>query len=452
MLRVSAVLRALSSVIRPSAVPPLALLPLLAAPLAVSLAVGGCASAEETRDSSGARSERAAAPTRPRGTDAPTVATVQLYAGADETALPVVSLDGGETLTLEFDLLGGREGAPLSAYLVHTDRAGRPDLFPAQYVQGFDRADLVQPDRSRGTTVSYVHYRHRFPEGQTRLTVSGAYLVRVTELGDPSRVLFERPFYVAESGTAVETGTYGQGGVLGTGSFLPLVTVSTAREASGAPFGYAACFALDGRLAAAACAERPLLTTGTSLAFTLPTSSAFRGDAARFALDLRRLAVSPRIEDVDVTTDTTRVRLAPDEPTFPDVLAPSTNAQSVVRQSAYVAGDAAVYGEYAAVTFSLAPPGGSQLRDAYVEGSFGGWSAGRVPMVWNPSTQRHEGTALVKQGRHEYRYTSSDARLTRAQSTVLGRSQSTVTAFVFYRDILKGTDRLLAAPSFVVRP
>ncbi len=425
-------------------------------PLAAAVLAGGCASTEESRAGAGTgAASSSAAPSsaaRPRGTDAPGVSTVQLYLGADETEPPVLALGGGTPLTLEFDLLGTQEGRPLSAYLVHTDRSGRPDLFPAQYVQGFDREDLVQPERSRGTTVPYVHYRHRFPDGQTRLTVSGAYLVRVTELGDPSRVLFERPFYVAETETAVETGTFGQGGALGVGAFLPLVRVSTAREASGAPFGYAACFALDGRLSGAACSERPLLTTGSSLAFSLPTDAAFRGDASRFSLDLRRLARSPRLEDVDVSTDTTRVRLAPDDPAFSDVLAPSTNGQSVVRQGGQVAGDAGVYGEYAAVTFVLTPPGGSPLRDAFVEGSFGGWSAARVPMRWNAATQRHEATALVKQGRHEYRYVSNDGRLARAQAMTLGRAESRVTAFVFYRDVLKGTDRLLAAPSFTVRP
>lgn len=423
----------------------------LAAVLAAAPALGGCASS--TPGAAGDRS--ASAPRSGAGgaaADAPDVTSVQLYAGADETAMPVIALGGGDALTLEFDVLHRDDARPLSVYLVHTDRTGRSDLFPAQFVRGFDRIDLVQPDRSRGTTVGYVHYRHRVPDAQAQLLVSGAYRVRVTELGNPDRVLFERPFYVAETNTAVETGVYGSGMALGAGLFLPLVRVSTVREASGSPFGYTACFALDGRLDATACSDRPVTTSPTELAFSVPTSAAFRGDASHFSLDLRRLSASSRIVSVDVTQDTTHVVLAPDEPTFPDVLTPSTNGQSVIDAGAWTAGDADVYGEYAAVTFSMTPPGGVPLRDAYVEGSWGGWSARRVPMRWNAETRRHEATTLVKQGRHEYRYVSTDARLARAQATVLGRTESAITALVFYRDVRQGTDRLLAAPTFVVRP
>lgn len=419
---------------------------------AVLLLAGGCASSKSDGEGAGPDRPVARRSADGRVPDAPEVSSLQLYAGSDETALPVITLGGGERLTLEFDVLHREDARPLSVYLVHTDRTGRSDLFPAQFLRGFDRDDLVQPERSRGTTVGYVHYRHRLPGDQVQLLVSGAYRVRVTELGNADRVLFERPFYVAETGTAVETGVYGSGMSVGAGMFLPLVRVSTVREASGAPFGYTACFALDGRLDAGACTDRPVTTSPSELAFTVPTNAAFRGDATRFALDLRQLSVSSRIASVDVTRDTTHVTLAPDEPTFPDVLTPSTNGQSVIDAGAWTAGDADVYGEYAAVTFSMSPPGGVPLRDAYVEGSWSGWGGGRVPLRWNAETRRHEGTALVKQGRHEYRYVSTDARLARAQSTVLGRPESTVTAFVFYRDVLKGTDRLLAAPTFVVRP
>jgi hypothetical protein len=382
--------------------------------------------------------------------DAPDVRTVQLYPGSDERALPVLALGGGETLTLEFDLLTD-DARPLSIYLQHADRTWRRDLLPIQYLDGFEREDVLTYERSRFGSVRYVHYRHTLPGRGARFRVSGNYVARVTELGNPDAVLFERPFFVAETGVPVSTGLADGPMPVGIGpALLPLVRVST-RGLDPAPFGYTACFVLSGRFEAPRCAERPLTVQPDAVTFTLPAQSAFRTDATHYA-DLREWSTTRHIARVDLRTDTTRVTLAPDDATFPDVDTPDLLGQAVIREASRTAGDPAVTGEYAWVTFAFVPPSEVPLRDAYLEGAFNGWAPRAVPLAWNAAERRYEGRVLLKQGRYEYRYTSSDPRLARTQSTVLGRPEAALTTFVYYRDPALASDRLLAAPTQRVRP
>ena len=424
-------------------------------PLA-ALIVAACATTED-QALDGARP--ASAPARTNTTasgpmrlvrDAPEVRTVQLYAGADERTLPVLALGSNDPLTLEFDLLTG-DARPLSLYVQHADRAWRRDLIPIQFIQGFERADVLTYERSRLGATHYVHYRQAVPGQGARLLVSGNYVARVTELGNPDAVLFERPFFVAETGTPVQAGlSDAPGAGIGPG-LLPLVRVST-RGLDPAPFGYTACFVMAGRFEAPRCSERPYTVQPDAVTFTLPLQNAFRPDAATFYADLREWRVTPRVPRVDVRTDTTQVTLAPDDATFPDLNTPDLVGQTVVREGARTAGDPALVGEYAWVTFTFVPPNEIMLRDAYLEGSFSGWMPRATPLTWVPEARHYRGRVLLKQGRYEYRYTSSDPRLSRAQSGVLGRSEASLTTLVYYRDMTANTDRLLAAPTQRVRP
>src|SRR5690606_14404416 len=70
------------------------------------------------------------------------VKTVQLHPTAAETGLPVLSLGASELLTLSFDLLEDGTGRPLSVYFYHTDRNGRRDLAPSEYLRSFYSDDI----------------------------------------------------------------------------------------------------------------------------------------------------------------------------------------------------------------------------------------------------------------------------------------------------------------------
>ena len=160
--------------------------------LAVALAAGLAACSLPPEIAGGAAPAATGAPAE---ADA-RVGSVQLHLTGNEASLPVFSLRGSQTLTLAFDVLTDDGGAPLEVSFQHTDRSGRPDLLPTEYLTGFERDDITDYRQSGATAVPYVHYRYSFPNTLVGFELSGAYRLRVAERG--GAVLFERAFYVSE--------------------------------------------------------------------------------------------------------------------------------------------------------------------------------------------------------------------------------------------------------------
>jgi hypothetical protein len=422
---------------------PLLILTLLAA----SSLAAGCAPIPESGDPE----RRAARDNLSRqGTDlrlapdADRVGTVLLYAGTREVNPPIIALGGGQ-LTLAFDLIAS-EGRPLSVHYYHADRNWNRRLLPIEFIDGFARADLIDYSLSQLSDVPFVHYEHTFPGPDMRFTVSGNYVVRVSEQGREDEVLFERPFFVAEDriGTelAVDAVTVpGRGGL----TLQPILRLPASADVAAQAFGLDVCFARDGRYGSARCTDQPQRFDPSVLTFLLQPYNAFEPIADTYVLDLRDLEASTQIAQTDRAASPPRVVLEPDAAAFPaDDLDPLLAGQSVV-STARVTGDPDLSAEYVAVTFRFIPPDEQPLSAVFLEGSWSGWARPVEPMRWIASDRLYEQTMLVKQGQHEYRYVSPDARLERARVGVLGRREQIFTGFVYFRDPQLQTDRLISA-------
>ena len=373
--------------------------------------------------------------------------TIQLYAGQQQDAMPILALGTGQQLTLAFDLLG-TQGRTLSVYYYHADRQWRRDLQPIEYMDGFSRDDLLRYELSRSTQTPYVHYEHQFPQPGSRFKLSGNYVVRVAEQGDEEAVLFERPFFVTEEAVAVEFGF--QPILLGGGggsSVQPIASFRPTAEGGLSALSYQVCFVQSGRFEAARCSDRPAQTDPGALTYYLQPQNAFRPNTSLYYADLRDTRVSSRIERVVLGETPYRVILSPDAALFPTTVGDPQLAGQVVTQGVRSIGDPATTGEYVAVQFAFVPPGEAPLRSVFLAGAFSGWNRLPEPMTWKPEQRHYEQTVLLKQGQYEYRYVSDDPALARAQTGVLGRPDLVYTALVYYRDPLTQSDRLIGTRS-----
>jgi len=378
------------------------------------------------------------------------VRTIQVYAGSNEQSLPVIPLNGEETIQLEFDLME-RQGRPLSIYFDHADRSWQRDLSPSQYLESFQKDDLLRYDPSIGTEIPYVHYRYEFPNDDIRFRVSGNYVLRVTEQGNPDEVLFERAFFVAEETGGLELSA---DGVVISGqrqpSIRPIARYLPPSEIRGNPFGYTACFLRNGRLPEARCEDRPRLTDAPALRFELPRDRAFAPVAADYFLDLSTLRVGGSIEAIDRSTTPFGVLLEPDFAEFAgSSLGPTLNGQTVVR-GAQSMQNPEVSSEYVRTTFAFVPPNERPLRGRLrVAGSFTGMQVDpALDLDFVADRGRDEGQVLLKQGHYEYYYDTTDPALRRVLRQNLPRSTNTYTTFVYYEDVRLNTDRLLITRSF----
>jgi hypothetical protein len=378
------------------------------------------------------------------------VKTVQLYRTGDETSLPVVSLGSGETLTLEFDLVGeGTTGRPLSVYFYHTDRQWRRDLSPSEFLSAFLSDDIRDYEISSATQVDYVHYTYEFPGPNIGFTVSGNFVVRVSEQGREEEVLLERAFFVSEDVAEVEMGF--QTGFSGGETVVqPIVRLQPGpRLADAQPFDYAVCFARNGRFEGTRCAQDPSLLGLALFQFYLPHDQAFEAERPLYEVDLGPLQIGPQVARIDYGTEPYTAVLDLDYARFGgEGTRASLTGQPVIETAYRGGGRPETAAEYVDVVFRYVPEGEREAAGpVLLSGAFNGWQLDPASaLTWNAAEKFYEGTLRLKQGLYLYQYVVDDPTARREARL---SQPSLYTAFVYVADPRRITDRLVAVRSAV---
>ncbi len=126
------------------------------------------------------------------------IRTVRLYPIGSEFKMPIIRLNGGERLQLEFDDLF-EDYVDYSYRIVHCDANWTPSaLMPAQYLSNFQDFILTQFEYSINTLIPYTNYRLTIPNEQVRLTKSGNYLLVIYANGDKEDLVLSRRFMLYE--------------------------------------------------------------------------------------------------------------------------------------------------------------------------------------------------------------------------------------------------------------
>lgn len=425
---------------------------------ALLLIVAGCAGTESASDSdrnggssTEVRDDASNVITAPLTPAPSSVRTIQLYRTGEENSLPVIALNSGETLTLEFDLVrtGGRS---FSVHFYHADRRWQYDLQPAQYMGSFGRDDLVDYSSSRGTRIPYTHYSYRYPNDDIQFTESGNYVVRVTEQGNEDEILFERAFFVSEQAVDpsldVEAFRIGGGGRLRP---RPTVRFPASNLLRDHPFDVTVCFMRNGHTGEIRCANEPSLIEASYYRFGLPMQESFSAQAPTHVLDLSVLQESSDIVGVDHQTSPVSVSLARDYARFTGLSrAKALTGQSLVESVVRNTFDPDTQAEYVTVRFTYLPVGSGPLNGSVmITGSFNNWQYEEAhQMSWRSDPGVYEGSLLIKQGVHEYRYHGTGEPTFQERD---GLQDNLYTALVYFHDTTLNSDRLIAVRSSIGR-
>ncbi len=375
--------------------------------------------------------------------------TIQLYRTGNEASLPVVTLGSSETLTLAFDLLEEGVGRPLEITFRHTDRLGREDLLPSEFLTGFERDNLLDYERS-GPVVSvpYIHYEYTFPNASIGFEISGNYRAVVSTRDGAT--LFDIPFYVTEQEADVDLafGSAIQGGSAGL-SIQPAARLRPSPRLDQFDASrFVVCFARNGLSQGIRCAPDPSLIDLALYQFYLPREDVFEPAGPLYQLDLGYLGPNPDVIDVDRAATPPTALLDLDYAEFGGDVRDAVLADAPLIASVYRdVGRASTDAQYVAVRFQYVPPGSRQLaRRVYVRGSFNGWrSTPSSELRWVPENGRYEGTVLVKQGSYVYSYAPVPRQTAPLNPPAL------FTAFVYLNDPRRFTDRLIAVQTAVAR-
>ncbi len=116
----------------------------------------------------------------------------------DDLSMPIIALNDAQVLKIEFDDLNNT--AQVYSYqIIHCTHDWKPsDMLFMQYMQGYETYDIFDYHFSSNTTVSFTHYEFTFPNEQMKPLLSGNYIVKVFESGNPDNIAFTRRFMIAE--------------------------------------------------------------------------------------------------------------------------------------------------------------------------------------------------------------------------------------------------------------
>lgn len=122
------------------------------------------------------------------------IKTINFGMSDDSFGVPIIGLD--EMLILEFDVLNNLE-EDFYYVIEHYNYDWTPSqLMKTEYINGMDNLRIVDYINSFNTYQIYSHYQLKIPNQQTRLKVSGNYLIKIFD--DYGDLVFSRKFMVQE--------------------------------------------------------------------------------------------------------------------------------------------------------------------------------------------------------------------------------------------------------------
>lgn len=131
------------------------------------------------------------------------IKTVQIYKEGWNLSYPIIKLNSGEKLSLNFDLLSDQ---PENYYytFIHCDKDwNKSDIFPNDYMSGYSENPIEDYVNSFNTTVNYIHYKLDFPNDRVNLKLSGNYIVEVYPAGKPDEPAVTQRFIVSEDAARI---------------------------------------------------------------------------------------------------------------------------------------------------------------------------------------------------------------------------------------------------------
>ena len=121
------------------------------------------------------------------------IKTVQLSDGKLPKSSPIIPLN--HQIYFSFDDLQGDEKEYYYKVVRYDERWHTTDLSVSEYISGFDGDVIEDISNSSGTLQTYTHYALQLPNDNTRILLSGNYVLQV--LND-DRIIFSKPFILYE--------------------------------------------------------------------------------------------------------------------------------------------------------------------------------------------------------------------------------------------------------------
>ena len=372
------------------------------------------------------------------------IKTISLGVVDNASGLAIINLN--DRLVLEFDVLNNLE-EDFYYVIEHFDSDWNPSqLMKTEYLAGMDNLRIVDYVNSFNTYQIYSHYRLQIPNRQTRLRVSGNYIIKIFD--DYDDLVFSRKFMVVEpmANVAVQIRRSRDVALINETQSVDFNVTPTTSNFNNPLETIKTTVLQNNNLKTAVHGLKPQYIMGNQLVYRYTNASLFWGGNEYLFFENKDIrATNLGIQYIDLQdlyhsylyTNIERSRL---KYTFNPDINGGFKVTVLDRE------DPRIEADYAYVHFSLSA---REFIDAtvYVYGGFNNFSTSKEnEMVFNPKKGVYEAKLLMKQGFYNYKYVLVDKENTLHEGAISGNFDETENNYkvlVYYRDLGARYDKLI---------
>ena len=372
------------------------------------------------------------------------IKTITFGSQKDISILPIINLN--ERIYLEFDVLNNLE-EDFYYVIEHFDYDWTPSrLMKSEYLDGMDNLRIFNYENSFNTYQIYSHYRLQIPNPQTRLKVSGNYLIKIFDENDD--LVFSRKFMIMEQqvGVGVQIKRSRNVALINEAQTVDFSIKSNNLNLNNPTETVKTVIVQNNNLKTAIYDLKPQYTLGNELVYRYNDNSLFWGGNeylffenkdVRMAnlgiqyIDLQDLYHSYLYTDIDRSTR---------KYTYNPDINGGFKITVLDRQ------DPSIEADYTYVHFSLLAEEFLN-QSVYVYGGFNNFSiSDDNKMIFNVEKGIYELSMLLKQGFYNYKYVVVDDDNTLFEGAVSGNFDETENNYkviVYYRDLGARYDKII---------
>jgi hypothetical protein len=372
------------------------------------------------------------------------IKTISLGVVDNASGLAIINLN--DRLILEFDVLNNLE-EDFYYVIEHFDSDWNPSqLMKTEYLAGMDNLRIVDYVNSFNTYQIYSHYRLQIPNRQTRLRVSGNYIIKIFD--DYDDLVFSRKFMVVEpmANVAVQIRRSRDVALINETQSVDFNVTPTNSNFNNPLETIKTTVLQNNNLKTAVHGLKPQYIMGNQLVYRYTNASLFWGGNEYLFFENKDIrATNLGIQYIDLQdlyhsylyTNIERSRL---KYTFNPDINGGFKVTVLDRE------DPRIEADYAYVHFSLSA---REFIDAtvYVYGGFNNFSTSKEnEMAFNPKKGVYEAKLLMKQGFYNYKYVLVDKENTLHEGAISGNFDETENNYkvlVYYRDLGARYDKLI---------
>ena len=386
---------------------------------------------------------------------APGIHNIKLNPSGDQTAYPVLNLNGSNSLDLNFDdLEGGVRNYSYTWQLCNADWS-KALISEFDYIKGFTQNRINTYRTSSIATVRYTHYMVTLPERSCVPSKSGNYLLKVFANGDTANLLFTRRVLVVDERIAVAAQVQQpfNGQIFKTHQKIQFtVNLGTSLNTFN-PMQQVKVYILQNwRWDNGLFDIRPTIIRQNTMEFNTESDAVFPGGREWRWLDLRSFRLlSDRVKNASTAADgSTLIEVKPDLDRSSQRLVYYKDNNGRFYNDISESVNYLWQADYGKVHFTFVPPGNQPMPDKqlYLFGELTNYGQDeKAKMSFNAEKGVYETELLLKNGYYDYCYITTAGNNARPSFDYTEGSfwetENDYTVLVYFRPIGGRTDELI---------